>query len=63
MRTTLPIDDDVLSAAEKKAAIGGNSVDEMISYLARCALMARRIEAKTRKWHALLKARKSAPHA
>jgi hypothetical protein len=39
MRTTLAIDDDVLAAAKEMAATEGRSVGEVISALARQALL------------------------
>ena len=61
MRTTLVIDDDVLSAARELAAIEKKSVGEVISSLARRALSPRQSKAKTRNGIPLLKVRKGAP--
>jgi hypothetical protein len=52
MRTTLVIDDDVLSAAKEMAAIEKKSVGEVNSSLARRALSPEESKGKTRKWHA-----------
>ena len=60
MRTTLVIDDDVLSAAKEMAAIEKRSVGEVISSLARRALSPRESKAKTRNGVPLLKVRKGA---
>jgi hypothetical protein len=59
MRTTLVIDDDVLSAARKLAAIENKTVGEVISSLARRALSLKS-KAKTRNGVPLLKVRKGA---
>ncbi len=48
MRTTLSIDDDVLSAARKMAAAQDKTVGEVISSLARRALNPRQSRRKTR---------------
>jgi len=58
MRTTLAIDDDVLSAAKAMAAIEKKTVGEVISALARQALSPRESKAKTRNGVPLLKVRK-----
>ncbi len=60
MRTTLAIDDDVLSAAKEMAAIEKKSVGEIISSLARRALSPGESKAKTRNGVPLLKVRKGA---
>jgi hypothetical protein len=60
MRTTLAIDDDVLSAAKELAAIEKKSVGEVISSLARRALVPRGSPAKTRNGVPLLKIPKGA---
>jgi hypothetical protein len=60
MRTTLVIDDDVLSAAKEMAAIEQKSVGEVISLLARRALLPAEAKAKTRNGVPLLKVRKGA---
>lgn len=60
MRTTLIIDDDVLSAAKELAAIENKTVGEVISSLARRALSPAESRAKTRNGMLLLKARKGA---
>ncbi|HLJ90272.1 MAG TPA: CopG family transcriptional regulator [Candidatus Angelobacter sp.] len=60
MRTTLVIDDDVLSAAKEMAAIEKKSVGEVISYLARQALSPGESKLKTRNGVPLLKIRKGA---
>ncbi len=61
MRTTLVIDDDVLSAAKEMAQIEKKSVGEVISSLARTALSPSGTTAKTRNGVPLLKVRKGAP--
>jgi predicted CopG family antitoxin len=48
MRTTLAIDDDVLSAAKEMAAMENKSVGEVISSLARRALAPEEYRVKTR---------------
>jgi hypothetical protein len=60
MRTTLVIDDDVLSAAKEMAAIEKKSVGEVISALARRALSPAESEIKTRNGVPLLNVRKGA---
>lgn len=60
MRTTLVIDDDVLSAAREMAATGKKSVGEVISSLARQALSPAEHKVKTRNGVPLLKVRKGA---
>lgn len=60
MRTTLVIDDDVLSAAKEMAALEGKSVGEVISSLARRALSPPASKLKTRNGVPLLKVRKGA---
>jgi hypothetical protein len=61
MRTTLLIDDDVLSAAREIAAIEKKSVGEVISSLARRALSPGESKVKIRNGIPLLKVRKGAP--
>jgi hypothetical protein len=61
MRTTLVIDDDVLSAAKEMAQIERKSVGEVISSLARRALSPSESGRKTRNGVPLLKMRKGAP--
>jgi len=61
MRTTLVIDDDVLSAVKEMAAIEKKSVGEVISFLARRALSPADSKAKTRNGVPLLQVRKGAP--
>jgi len=61
MRTTLAIDDDVLSAAKEMAAMENKSVGEVISSLARRALAPAESHVKTRNGVPLLKVRKGAP--
>ena len=61
MRTTLTIDDDVLSAAQEMAQMENKSVGEVISSLARRALAPPGTTGKTRNGVPLLKARKGAP--
>jgi predicted CopG family antitoxin len=58
MRTTLAIDDDVLSAAKELAAIEQKSVGEVISSLARRALSPVETNDKTRNGIRLLKVHK-----
>jgi predicted CopG family antitoxin len=58
MRTTLAIDDDVLSAAKEMAAMENKSVGEVISSLARRALTPAESKVKTRNCVPLLKAQK-----
>lgn len=60
MRTTLAIDDDVLSAAKELAAMENRSVGEIISALARRALSPAEPKVKTRNGVPLLKVRKGA---
>ncbi len=60
MRTTLVIDDDVLSAAREMAAIEKKTVGEVISSLARKALSPTGPKVKTRNGVPLLKIRKGA---
>jgi len=60
MRTTLVIDDDVLSAAKELATIENKSVGEVISSLARRALVPPESKHKTRNGVPLLKVRKGA---
>ncbi|MGC1300193.1 MAG: hypothetical protein WA869_34640 [Alloacidobacterium sp.] len=60
MRTTLVIDDDVLSVAKEMAAIEKKSVGEVISSLARRALTPTESRLKTRNGVPLLKVRKGA---
>ena len=57
MRTTLAIDDDVLSAAKEMAATENKTVGEVISALARQALSPQESKAKTRNGVPLLKVR------
>lgn len=57
MRTTLAIDDDVLSAAKEMAATEKKTVGEVLSALARQALSPRESKAKTRNGVPLLKVR------
>jgi hypothetical protein len=61
MRTTLSIDDDVLSAAKEMALMEKKSVGEVISSLARRALSPPETSTKTRNGVPLLKLRKGAP--
>lgn len=61
MRTTLVIDDDILSAAKEMAVIENKTVGEVISSLARRALLPVESSAKTRNGVPLLKVRKGAP--
>ncbi|QNI31303.1 CopG family transcriptional regulator [Alloacidobacterium dinghuense] len=60
MRTTLSIDDDVLSAAKEMAAMEKKSVGEVISALARRALVPVASKAETRNGVPLLEVRKGA---
>lgn len=60
MRTTLVIDDDILSAAKEMAAIEKKSVGEVISSLARRALSPPESRVKTRNGVPLLEVRKGA---
>ena len=60
MRTTLVIDDDVLSAARELAAIKKKTVGEVISSLARQALSPGKSKVKTRNGVPLLEVRKGA---
>ena len=60
MRTTLLIDDDVLSAAKELAALEKKSIGEIISCLARRALAPTESKVKTRNGVPLLKVRKGA---
>lgn len=60
MRTTLAIDDDVLSAAREIAAAESKSVGEIISSLARKALAPAERRPKTRNGVPLLKVRPGA---
>jgi hypothetical protein len=61
MRTTLTIDDDVLSAAQEMAQMENKSVGEVISSLARRALTPSGTTGRTRNGVPLLKTRKGAP--
>jgi hypothetical protein len=61
MRTTLVIDDDVLSAAKEMAEIEKKSVGEVISSLARRALSPEESKIKSRNGVPLLKVRRGAP--
>ena len=61
MRTTLLIDDDVLSAAKEMAVIENKTVGEVISSLARRALSPAESRAKTRNGVPLLKVSKGTP--
>ncbi len=61
MRTTLAIDDDILSAAKEIAAIEKKSVGEVISSLARRGLCPPESKLKVRNGVPLLKLRKGAP--
>ena len=60
MRTTLVIDDDVLSAAKEMAAMENRSVGEVISSLARRALLPAETKVKSRNGVPLLQLRKGA---
>jgi len=61
MRTTLVIDDDVLSAVKEMAAIEKQPVGKIISSLARQALSPAESKIKTRNGVPLLKVRKGTP--
>jgi hypothetical protein len=61
MRTTLVIDDDVLSAAKEIAASERRSVGEVISSLARRALSPTASRRKTRNGVPLLNVREGTP--
>ena len=61
MRTTLAIDDDVLSAAKEMAVIEKKSVGEVISSLARRAVAPTETKVKRRNGVPLLKVRKGTP--
>ena len=61
MRTTLVIDDDVLSAAKERAAIEKKTVGEVISSLARQALSPGESKLKTRNGVPLLEVRNGTP--
>ena len=61
MRTTLTIDDDVLTAAREMAASEGKSVGEVISGLARSALRPRTARRNSRNGVTLLAVRVDAP--
>ena len=61
MRTTLAIDDDVLSAAREMAEMENKSVGEVISNLARRALAPAGSKIKTRNGVPLLKVKRGAP--
>lgn len=61
MRTTLAIDDDVLSAAKEIAAVENKSIGEVISSLARRALAPAESRLKTRNGVPLLKVSKGGP--
>jgi hypothetical protein len=63
MRTTLAIDDDVLSAAKEMAALQKKTLGEVISSLARQALNPVRSRRKTRNGVPLLPVRAGAPRA
>jgi predicted CopG family antitoxin len=58
VRTTLAIDDDVLSAAKEMAAMENKSVGEVISSLARRALTPAESKVKKRNGVPLLKVQK-----
>lgn len=60
MRTTLAIDDDVLSAAKEMAAMEKKSIGEVISALARRALVPAASKIDRRNGVPLLKVRKGA---
>lgn len=60
MRITVVIDDDILSAAKKMAAVEKKSVGEVISSLARRALSLKESRVKTRNGVLLLNVRKGA---
>ena len=61
MRTTLAIDDDVLSAAREMAVAQNKTVGEVISSLARCALNPVASRRKTRNGVPLLPLRPGTP--
>ena len=61
MRTTLAIDDDVLSAAKELAAVERRSLGEVISSLARSALRPATTDLKFRNGVPLLPVRPDAP--
>jgi len=61
MRTTLAIDDDVLAAAKEMAATERKSVGEVISALARAAMLPHSSNRKIRNGVPLLPVRKDAP--
>ncbi|HEY1613678.1 MAG TPA: hypothetical protein VGF97_08310 [Rhizomicrobium sp.] len=61
MRTTLAIDDDVLAAAKGLAAQQHKTLGEVISALARQALLPQKASAPTRNGVPLLAARKGVP--
>jgi hypothetical protein len=61
MRTTLAIDDDVLAAARELAAMEKKSVGEVISALARKALLPTDSAARTRNGVPLLPVREDTP--
>ncbi len=63
MRTTLAIDDDVLTVAREMAASEGKSVGEVISSLARSALRPTTVGRKSRNGVPLLQVRPGAPRA
>ena len=58
MRTTIAIDDDVLSAAKEMAAMENKPIGEVISALARRALSPTESKVKTRNGVPLLPVRK-----
>ena len=61
MRTTIVIDDDVLTVAREMAAREGKSVGEVISSLARIALLPTTLGRKSRNGVPLLPVRAGAP--
>jgi hypothetical protein len=61
VRTTLAIDDDVLSAAKELAASEDKTIGEVISSLARQALSPAPSSHKTRNGVPLLRVRKGSP--
>ena len=61
MRTTLMIDDDVLSPAKEMATMENKSVGEVISSLARRALCRAESKLKARNGVPLLRVRKGSP--
>ncbi|MBV9145889.1 MAG: CopG family transcriptional regulator [Acidobacteria bacterium] len=61
MRTTLVIDDDILSAAKELATLEKKSVGEVISSLARRALSPAKSRPKKRNGVPLLRARRGGP--